>query len=77
MQVFEFYSDHEQEMLSEGQILEHEARYMNDGTCRACLRQKELLDQDGLCAHCEDQPARAALLALLAPRQLTGSAQGN
>ncbi|PPG91559.1 hypothetical protein C5C39_06920 [Rathayibacter sp. AY1F3] len=74
MQVFEYFSDREQEMRAEGEILEHEAQTV--GTCRACLNHSTRLDTDGLCAACEDQPARAKLLALLAPRQLMGTAQG-
>jgi hypothetical protein len=74
MQVFEYFSDREQEMRAEGEILEHEAQTV--GTCRACLNHSTTLDSDGLCAECEHQPARAALLSLLAPRQLTGTAQG-
>ncbi|AZZ51407.1 hypothetical protein C1I64_04695 [Rathayibacter festucae DSM 15932] len=67
MQVFEYYSDHEQDMMAEARILEHEERSTAVGTCRACLRENEQRDSDGLCAHCEDQPARAFLLPLLAP----------
>lgn len=74
MQVFGYFSDREREMHSEGEILERAAQTV--GTCRACLNRSTTLDSDGLCADCEHQPARAELLKLLAPRQLTGTAQG-
>jgi hypothetical protein len=74
--VFEYFSDHEQDMTAEAEILEHEARCARPGTCRACLRENQPRDSDGLCAHCVNTPARAQLLPLLAPLQLRGTAQG-